>query len=186
MSIQYRITKADDKILPKMWTENWQLIAISDWKFYFSKKSVDKKAQNPQETSQEFLIFRSLYKKLKQNWLYDPKLHIKFEEKRKEYWLEVIMKNLDQYIKHCQVQNKPEDKILMPTTYLNQNRFLDNWALVNTVTSIKWINDIFEERGFSKELIDNIMQEVKAWEVKQKKEITVWVLNNIIDYVLNK
>jgi hypothetical protein len=53
--------------------------------------------------------------------------------------------------------------------------------------SKKWINDIFEERWLEKHIIDNVLTEIQNWEYKNKpKEITNWVVNNIIDYVLWK
>lgn len=50
--IEYRITKHNDKILPEMWKEDWQLVQIVDWKMYWSrpiKKIVTKTKKEPQK-----------------------------------------------------------------------------------------------------------------------------------------
>jgi hypothetical protein len=67
MTIDYRITKSNDKILPDMGKDNRQLIQILDNKMYWSKpvkKTVTKKNHEP---TNEFLEFRDRYKTIKKN-----------------------------------------------------------------------------------------------------------------------
>jgi hypothetical protein len=80
------------------------------------------------------------------------------------------MKNLGEYSLHLSTHKlKPA---LQPATYLNQNRFLDTWEVVKTTVATKWMDDIVKERGYSKDQIQAIMSEVKAYEQKQNKEVT--------------
>ena len=181
--IEYRITKHNDSILTKMWEENRKLITIFDNKMYFSKsiKSINNK--KIYEPTVEFIEFRDRYRKIKKNWLYDQSLIKNYNECVEKWWHKKIMENLENYIKYLEVSKKMEFA-LMATTYINRKRYLDEWNIVKDM-SRNWMNIILREKEFESDIIENIMSEVKVWEAKQKKEMSQWVFENIITYVLS-
>ncbi len=181
--IEYRIVKADNSILPQMWKNNWQLIQILDNKMYFSKQVKQEYNATIWDKNKEWLEFRTKYKEIKDSWLSSNALIVKYNKLTKEWLHTSIMNNLDDYAKHLEAHKKKE-YWLMAQTYINQERYRDNWEVVKVDFWKKWINDLLKERWFTIEVCDNIIGEVNAWEVKQKNEMTSWVLENIIKYVL--
>ena len=116
--------------------------------------------------------------------LYNKALIPRYNKLVKAGLHEAIMKNLDDYIKHLETQKK-KDYALMASTYINQERYKDEWEIVTTDYSQKWINEELEMSWASTEQIESIMIEKQKWEAKNKnKEITVWVFRNIITYYL--
>ena len=165
-----------------MGEENWQLISISEGKMYWSKKKTTTRKNKTVEKTPEFEAFRYKYRSIKKNGLYDPNLPAKFQEKVKEFGLDTIMNNLDDYIKHCKVKEKPEDKILMPSTYLTRNRFTDDWDLWNVTLDQKRVNTMLKEQVEDNNIIDAILQEKRAWEATNThRELTSAIFQNIID-----
>ena len=81
----YRITKADDKILPILWKENRNLNCISDGKMYWSKKEIKKRNTKEVEATPEFLEFIKKYREIITNkGSYDNRLISKYEEALKD------------------------------------------------------------------------------------------------------
>lgn len=183
MIIEYRTTPINLDYLTPMWKEWW----IYRWEWWGKmiwskevKKKVNKKLYEP---TKEFIEFRDKYKTIKKNGLYDQSLVKNYNECVSEWLHKSIMKNLDNYIMYLEVGKKKEFA-LMPTTYINRKRYLDEWILVKDIWK-KWIHDIFKDRELSTVVIDNVLTEIQAWEVKNKpKEITSGIVMNIIDYIL--
>lgn len=182
--IEYRITKSDDRILHQMGLNNWQLISISEGKMYWSKKKVQRKSVKEIKDTNEWLEFRDLYKTIKNNGLSNATLKDNYN-KLVEQWLhETVMWNLVEYKKYLEVKKKKEFA-LMASTYINQARYKDDWDIIEDL-SRKFINDIFKEKDLNSDEIDNITTEISAYELKHKREVTDWVVRNMIELLLNK
>lgn len=191
--IQYKKHKTPDnikeyfEILKKEWEDNYEFVMEKFWYLIFSKKVCWKIDTIKKEAikTKEWLEFYDIYKTIKNNWLSSDRLINKYNS-LVDLWLHsLIINNLKKYKKYLEVKNKQE-YALMASTYINQARYNDKWEIVEDMSK-KWINDIFEERWLEKYIIDNVLTEIQNWEYKNKpKEITNWVVNNIIDYVLWK
>ena len=191
--IEYKKHKTPDnikeyfEILKKEWENNYEFVMEKFSYLIFSKKVCWKIDTIKKEVikTKEWLEFYEIYKTIKNNWLSSDRLINKYNS-LVDLWLHnLIINNLKKYKKYLEVKNKQE-YALMASTYINQARYNDKWEIVEDMSK-KWINDIFEERWLEKHIIDNVLTEIQNWEYKNKpKEITNWVVNNIIDYVLWK
>jgi len=183
--IKYRVIKTNYKALEKLWEDNWQLICIDNDKMIFSKKVTSKSDRDKKQAikTKEFIEFSNLYKTLKPNWLSSDSLIKKYNQLVEQWLHNKIMLNLNQYKKYIEVKRK-QDYVLMASTYINKARYEDEWEIVEDMSK-KWINDVFIEKWLTSDVIDNVLTEISAWETKNKpKELTNWVLENIIRYVL--
>ncbi len=179
MTYEYKLIKINNSALPKLWKEWRSLTSIYEWVMYFQKKTARTVTQSIWDKNKDWLEFRDKYKTIKNSWLSNNSLIVKYNKLSKEWLHTSIMNNLDDYVKHLEAFKK-KDYALMAQTYINQQRYKDSWEIVKTDFSTKWINDLLKERKFTVAVCENIMCEVKAWEVKQNKEMTQWVLENII------
>lgn len=189
--IQYKTHKTPEipkeylKMLQEMWNDNYLWQQNKFWYSIFYRKvtsKIDKEKKDATKTS-EWLEFYEIYKTIKNSWLSNDTLINKYNKLVSEWKHSIVIENLQQYKKYLEVTNK-KDYALMASTYINQRRFEDSWN-IEIDLSKKFIDDIYKERKLSAEVINNVKTEISSREVKNKpKEITTWVVNNIIDYVL--
>lgn len=181
---EYRIIKANDEALKVLWKENRELTTIYNDKMYFKKKIISKSEREEKQASKsnEFIEFSKLYWTIKKTWLSDDKLINKYNKLAKEWKHTEIMDWLTRYIKKIKAENTAEKFILMASTFINQNRYLEEFiVLENRVWfTQKWIIPYLQE--VSEEKAQLILDKVREWEKKQSKEITKWVLQNIIEF----
>jgi hypothetical protein len=70
----------------------------------------------------------------------------------------------------------------MPATYLNQNRFLDEWDLEQVTYDQKWVNTMLAEQVQDDSIMQAIIAEKRAWESKNPhRELTTGIFQNIIN-----
>jgi len=179
-------TKEYFEMLQQLWEHNWEWQQDKYWISIFFKKVPWKTDRDKKQTikTPEWIEFFEIYKDIKNNWLSNDNLIIKYNKLVQEWLHDTIIQNLKDYKLYLEVKKK-KDYALMASTYINQARYKDKWEIVED-QSKKFLNDLFMDRKLEKTIIDNIMLEINKWEEKQKKEITFWVANNIIDYVLWK
>jgi len=127
------------------------------------KKTINITIDKPTPEWEEFI---KLFRNINPKWSYDKTLIRKYHKAIKEHSHKLIMDNLTNYKLYLEVKKTiPPD---MVSTYLNQNRFLDKYEVIQDL-SRKFINDIFIERKLNKEQIDNALSEINAWGNKTKK-----------------
>ena len=182
--IDYRITKADDKILTKMWLDNRQLIQILNEKMYWSKIIKATREVKIETESPEYKEFIKAYRELNNKGSYDSRIVSKYHKAIKETPHKEIMENLRQYKLYLEVSNKLK-YALQVWTYLNRNSYKDTWDIVEDMSK-KFVNDIFKEKELNSDEISYMNTEISAYELKHKKEVTDWVVRNIIEVRLNK
>jgi len=79
------------------------------------------------------------------------------------------MNNLKQYKLYLEIhKNRPP---LQPATFINQNRFLDDWDIVEDI-SRKWLYELFKERNLKVDVIDNVISKINKRENSMKKEVS--------------
>lgn len=172
--IAYRITRANDGILPKMGEEGWQLISIYEWKMYFSREERKKKEKKKAIQSNEYLSFRNIYPS--KTGIYDDKLIIKYNDLVTQGLHTDIMVAVTQYIKEIEVTG--QSKICNASTFLNQKRWLQDFRVVRD-SNEEWVNKEIKHLPSAK--ISQILDTKKIWEKEHPtKEFTLWVLKNII------
>jgi len=181
--IEHKIIKINDSAIKILEKENWELCTIYNNKMYFKRKIKTVKNRISYEDLPETIEFKNRYKDIKKNWLYDQSLTKNYNECVKKWLHKDIMINLESYITYLEVNDK-KDYALMPTTYINRKRYLDEWVVVKDMSK-KFIDDICKDRKLSSDIIKNVLIEIKAREVKNpKKELTTGICNNIINYVI--
>ena len=76
----------------------------------------------------------------------------------------------------------------MAQTYINQERYRDNWEVVKVDFANKWKSDMIKEQKIPKEYAEPIMLESDKWEATHGKtrEMTSLTFQNIIDRYYNK
>ena len=171
-----------ERVLIEAWKKSWSYSHEAMWYMWFEREVKNSSKAIVEKEFPEWLEFIGKYRTINSNWSYDKATIRKYKIVLEKFEHEKIMENLELYEKHLKCN--PTKPALQVNTYLNRSRFKDNWEIVKTTQSQKWIDDIMKERGFEVEVIDNIMLEVKAWETRQSKEVTVGVLDNLIKYVL--
>lgn len=132
----------------------------------------------------QWLEFRALYKQIKDSWLSNPTLIVKYNKLCKEWLHSKIMENLKDYKIYLEATKK-KDYALMASSYINQSRYNDKWEIVKDMSK-KFINDIFKEKELNADEQDYIMSEVKNYEFKHHREVTDGVVRNMIELLLNK
>ncbi len=130
--------------------------------------------------TKEWLEFIKLYREINKNGSYAKTLLRKYELVLKENKHEDIIKNLKQYKEHLILF--PSKPALQVSTYLNQNRFKDDWELIKTDFASKWQDDRLKELKVPVNCIDPIKTEIQAWESKHgaMREMTIGILDQII------
>lgn len=131
--------------------------------------------------SPEYLEFIKQYRKINNNGSYDTRLIKKYHDAIKEKPHKEIMQNLEDYKKHLKAFDKPA---LQVWTYLNRKGYLETWQIVKVDFSKAWIDNLCKERWYSAEFIEHLVLTVKARETKNNKEVTAWVLENLIDSII--
>lgn len=147
--------------------------------FYKQEKKKTPEIKEWKETPQ-WLEFIKLYREINKSGTYDKTLIRKYEivlEKNKH---EDIIKNLKQYQEHLKLYtSKPP---LQVATYLNRNRFKDDWETIKIDYSEKWITDIMKEREIDEQHQERIMVEVRLWRKTYEpvREFTTNILESMI------
>lgn len=179
--IEYRITKANDKILHEMWKNNRQLITISDNKFYFSKEVKKTKSSIKGKETKERKEFIEYYRKhITNKWSYAEPLIRKYELHLKDIDHDKIMQNLKDYKLFLEV-NKTRSPLQAPS-YLNSKRFLDDWEIIED-KSRKFIEDICKELNLTALEIDNLNSEIDSYEKKHNREVSDYNVRSLIHYI---
>ena len=80
------------------------------------------------------------------------------------------MANLEDYTTYLEVKKK-KDYALMAQTYINQERYNDEWEIIEDMCR-KYINEIYKEKKLSADEISNMNTEIQAYEVKHNREVT--------------
>lgn len=167
------------RVLQELWKDNWLYVNELDWVLIFTKKVVSKQDREEKQATKtpEFIEFISIYPK--KNWLSDNKLIEKYSKLWDKH-LE-IMEWLRKYINWIEVEKKPLSFVLMASTFINQERRKDDWKVLENRFSFsqKWIADKLQ--GLSQEKTNIILEQKDLWEKKMHKDITPWVLDNIIE-----
>ena len=172
-------------ILNEMYSDWWRL-AYYDKQQQISVWDKPIKARTNKiikwQESKQWLEFIELYRTINKNGSYSDTLLRKYEIVLKEHNHSNIIKNLNEYIEHIAIFEKPP---LQVGTYLNQKRFLDPWETVKVDFSTKWIDERLKEREVPAECKEPIMWEVSKWKANHWKnpsmEFTVFKLDAIID-----
>lgn len=181
---EHKIIKANDKAILVLQKDKWWLCAIANWKMYFKRAITRTNKKSIWEKNKEWLEFKNIYKDIKNSWLSNNILIVKYNKLCDEWLHKEIIENLKQYKIYLEATKK-KDYALMAQTYINQERHKDEWEVIKDFSK-KFINDIYKEKKLNAEEISNINIEVQAWEVKQNREITDWIVRNIINIRLNK
>lgn len=184
---EYRIIKANDEALKVLWKENRELTTIYNDKMYFKKKIISKSEREEKQASKsnEFIEFAKLYWTIKKTWLSDDKLINKYNKLAKEWKHTEIMDWLARYIKKIKAENTAEKFILMASTFINQNRYTEEFiVLENRVWfTHKWILPLLQE--VEEEKAQLVLDKIRQREKQTNKEITEWVAINIINTFKN-
>lgn len=181
MKYEYGTSPINMEYLTPMW-KDWRFLnAIHDWKMIWSKpvkKTVTKKEPRKDE---KWLEFRTLYNTIKDSWLSNSTLIVKYNTLCDEWLHDMIIENLKQYKIYLETKKK-QQYALMAQTYLNQERFRDKWEIIED-QSRKFINDIFKELELTADEISNVKTEIQAYEIKHKKEVSDWTVRSLIHYI---
>lgn len=171
------------KAITELWKDNWIYLNELDWILIFTKKVVSKQDREEKQATKtpQFIEFISIYPK--KNWLSDNKLIEKYSKLWDKH--EEIMNWLRKYINWIEVEKKPLSFVLMASTFINQERRKDDWKVLENRFSFaqKWIAEKLE--WLSKETIDLVLDQKDIWEKKWHKDISPWVLDNIIKSITN-
>jgi hypothetical protein len=97
---------------------------------YLSKHITTKTEREVKEAtkSKEFIEFANLYKTIKNNGLSDDKLITKYNKLVPEHT--EIIDGLKRYIKKIKAENIAKNFILMASTFINQERWKDEFILL--------------------------------------------------------
>ena len=182
--IEYRITTHNDKILNEFWKEDWQLIQILDNKMYWSRVVKKTITSSIWEKTKEWIEFRDKYKTIKNSWLSANSLIVKYNKLCKEWLHSKVMANLEDYVTYLEVKKK-KDYALMAQTYINQERYKDEWEIIEDM-SRKFINDIFKEKKLNADEIEFMTKEIEVYEKTQNREASDFNVRSIIKKYLNK
>lgn len=180
--IDYKIIVSNDKALPLLWKESWQLVTISEWKMYFSRQSKRNIKQNT-EITKEYNEFKMLYPK--SSWITSPQVVNKINKLVKEWKYQEMIDWVTKYVRFVKVNNLISKFILNPLTFLNQERWKDWFDIVNIKlwASESWMNKLLET--LTEIQIQNVLNEKNDYKKRfPKKEITEWIIQNIINKVL--
>lgn len=179
--ILYRITVANDKILPEMWKDNRLLVWINEWKFYFTKKDIKacKEKKKAIKTTQ-YLEFSNLYKTIKNNWLSSDALILKYNTLVEQGLHDKIIQWLQRYIKKIKAENIAKSFILMWSTFISQERWKDDFIIMENRVGYnqKWLLPYIQNVDELKAKL--IVDEVRKREKKNNKDCNEKVLQNII------
>lgn len=129
----------------------------------------------------EWLEFIKFYRTINKHGSYDKTLIRKYRIKLDEWNShQTIMWNLSKYKLHLEsFKSKPP---LQVWTYLNQNRFLDEYKLDKKFYENKWKTEILENQKVPKLHSWIIMKEADIWEQTNKnKEMTSHLFQKIIN-----
>ena len=169
-------------ILTKAWEKNYRYIWEKFWHLWFEKTVKATVEIKEWKETAEWLEFIKLYRTINKSWSYDKRLIRKYEIVLEKNSHESIIKNLKRYILHLDLYTtKPP---LQVATYINGNRFLDDWETVKVDYSEKWIIDIMQEREITEDSQNRIMTAVRIWRKTNEpvKEFTT----SILDMMINK
>ena len=176
-----------ETILTKAWENNYRYI-WEKFNYMWFEKTVKATVEIKEwKETAEWLEFIKLYRTINKWWSYDKRLIRKYEivlEKNKH---EDIIKNLKRYILHLDLYTtKPP---LQVASYINWNRFLDDWETVKINYEEKWIIDIMQERKITEDSQNRIMTAVRIWRKTNEpvKEFTTNTLEQMITKIwINK
>ena len=174
------------EILDEMYAD-WYRLAHFDKETQYSIWDREIKRTNNTsiwDKNEEWIEFRDKYKLIKNSWLSANSLIVKYNKICKEWLHSKVMANLEDYTTYLEVKKK-KDYALMAQTYINQERYNDEWEIIEDM-SRKYINEIYKEKKLSADEISNMNTEIQAYEVKHNREVTDWVVRNIIKARLNK
>ena len=157
------------------------------WYMIFEEKAKSKKAKAWKITP-EWLEFINEFRTINKKGSYSDTLVRKYEIVLEKTKHSDIMNNLKDYKRHIIEFNKLP---LQVWTYLNQNRFMDDWETVKVNYEEKWIDEHIKLREIPQECIEPIMWEVGNWKAKHwdnpSMEFTTFKLDAIIDkYYITK
>jgi len=179
--IEYKIITLNNKALPILWKDNWKMCWITNEFMYFSREVKKSFKLTKVEQTKEYLNFKSLYPK--KSGITDPKVINKVNSLVKENKYQELIDWVTRYNKFILVNNLISKFILNPLTFLNQERYLDKFDIIDQKVwaSEMWMNDYLEK--LDPKLIEKVLAKKKEWQKQHPTtEFTSWVLKNIITY----
>ena len=184
--IKYTKTQKPDNIeeyfekLTKAWQDNWIHSHNEYWYMIFQKKTTVTTKKIEWTETKEWIEFIRLYREINKNWTYDKTLLRKYEIILKENNHSDIIDNLKVYKEHLKLF--PTKPPLQVSTYLNRNRFKDDWETVKINYEEKWITDIMKEREITDSYQDIIMTNVRMWRKSYEpvRQFTIGILDDMI------
>lgn len=183
MTIEYRITTYNDSYLKELWKDNWFLNCINDNKMYWSKEIKQTRKQKEAIKTPQYLEFKLLYPK--SDWITSDRV-IKMVNDLYDKWkFQELMKWVQDYVKFVKVNNLIKKFILNPATFLNNNRWQDEFSIIDTKigASDSWMNTYFE--NLEPNIIDKVLEKKREWCRKYpNKEFTKWVLEIMIKWAI--
>ena len=183
---EYKTKKwALNTLLEEMYWDGYRLAHFDKETQYSIWDKEIKRTNNAiiEKESPEYLEFIKAYRKINNKWSYDNRLIAKYHKVIKKTPHKNIIENLKDYKLFLEV-NKTR-KSLQAWPYLSGSRYLDKWEVVSDMSK-KFVNDIYKEKELNKDEISYMNTEIDAYELKHKKEVTDWVVRNIIEVRLNK
>lgn len=188
--IKYKfINKSSDiqknlKAIEKLWEEWFEYCNELDWVLIFNKKVVSKidREKKEESKSKEFIEFAKLYSTIKNSWLSDEKLISKYN---KLVWQhQDIMDWLNRYIKKIKAENIAKNFILMASTFINQERYKDEFTIMENRVwySQKWLIPLLQDLPEEKAQI--IVDKIREREKKTNKECNESIAKNIINSII--
>lgn len=177
--IEYKsIHKSEWKTLNELGKSNRITSIIVEDRIILYREVKQSKEQKKAIQTKEYLEFRELYKKMSANWIYDDKFIKKYNKLVSEWLHQTIIDSIPRYEKECVLLNRPYKNA---STFINQKTRIQEFRVVKTKEE-EWVNDMIKD--FTEYQIKEIIKTYKEWEKTQHKDITKWVLQNIIDKIV--
>ena len=174
--IEYKIIRSSDEELHELGEKNWELVSISDGKMYFKRTCRSISEKKPEATS-EYIQFRDAYKLLSENGIYSPMVKAKYASLVKEGLHQTIMDSIPLYEKECKAISRPFKNA---STFLNQRTWEQKFRITKSA-EYDWMNAYLEP--LSLDQINQVREIARSWKEQHKKDLTPWVLQNIITKV---
>ncbi len=173
--------KLNLKTISELWKQNWEYKNELDWILIFCKKVVSKQdKEKKQETkSPEFIEFAKLYPK--KTDLSSDNLIQKYNKLALEWKHTVILEWLKRYINYIEVEKTAPKFIKNAYTWINANSWENEYKILENRF---WYNKKFISEmlnWMNSKQVEYIMWKIKEREKKNNKEMTEWVLQNIIN-----
>lgn len=175
--IEYKTIPEDEVArLPELWAEGWIATFVTKGKIVMYREKKKTKSERNIEWTNEYKQFLELYKPLSDNWIYDPKVKIKYNSLVKDWLHARIIESIPLYEKECRIKNRPFKN---PYTFLNQRTWEQEFKITKNKED-EWMNDILKKEKI--EVIEITREYVRDWKKNYPtKTFTEWVLHNMIE-----